>query len=261
MKKILMSVLLLSGMMTATLAQSVDDVVSKYMAAVGGEKWNTVNALQIISTMSGNNGDMELTTTVVKDKAYKWEMNAGMFQMTRCINGDEGWSTNPRNGGAAEAMTPDQVKNQKDQTEIPSSLFDYKAKGHTAELEGKETVDGKELYKIKLTKKSGGVDYYYVDANTYLIAKRTMVQSMMGREIQSEAIYSDYKDVEGLKIAYKTETKRIGGQGGPGGPGGGQGGGGGGQGGGRGGMGGGPVTVDKVKINPKINEKDFKMPK
>lgn len=259
MKKLLLVALMSVLVIGKASAQTVDEIVAKYMAAVGGDKWNTVTAMQTIATMSGGNGmEMELTTTVVKDKAYKWDMNGGMFQMTRCINGDEGWSTNPRNGGAAEAMTPEQVAAQKDLVELPTPLFDYKTKGHTAELVGKETVDGKEMFKIKLTKKSGGIDHYYVDATTFLIAKRTMVQNMMGREIQSELIFSNYKDVEGLKIAYATETKRIGGQGGPGGQGG-QGGGG--QGGGRGGMGGGPTTVDKVKINPKINEKDFKMPK
>lgn len=238
-------------------AQTVDEVVDKYMAAVGGEKWNAVTALVTESTMSMGNGmESALTTTVVRDKAYKWEMNAGMFQMTRCIVGDEGWATNPRNGGAAEPIPADQAKAQKDQIELPSPLFDYKTKGHTAELVGKEDMEGTEVYKIKLTKKYGGADFFYLDAKTFLILKRSATQNVMGREVSSDIIYSNYKDFEGLKIAYKTEVKRSGGgAGGPAGQGNG-----GGQ--GRGGFGGAMTsTVDKVKINPKIKDNAFNMPK
>lgn len=244
--------LLIVGVLAGASAQTVDEVVSKYTAAVGGDKWNAVNAITTESTMSSGNGmETALTTIVVRDKAYKWEMNAGMFQMTRCIVGDEGWSTNPRNGGAVEAMTADQVKSQKDLQEIPTPLFDYKAKGHTAELVGKEDMDGTEVFKIKLTKKMGGVEYYFLDAKTFLILKRSAVQNMMGREVQMDILYSNYKDYEGLKIAYSMETKRPAGSGGQGG----------GQGGRGGGGFGGSMTVDKIKLNPKIKDNEFKMPK
>lgn len=90
---------------------------------------------------------------------------------------------------------------------------------------------------------------------------------MMGRETPYEVVFSNYKDIKdypGLKIAFTTENKNVGGgQGGGGGRpagAGGQGSGGQGGGGGRGGFGG-AMTLDKVKINPKIKDNDFKMPK
>ena len=46
--------------------------------------------------------------------------------------------------------------------------MDYKAKGHTVELVGKEKVEGTDAYKLKVTLKNGDVRYIYLDAETYL---------------------------------------------------------------------------------------------
>ena len=42
--------------------------------------------------------------------------------------------------------------------------MDYKAKGNTVELMGKEDVEGTPAYKLKVTKKSGNIEYDYLDA-------------------------------------------------------------------------------------------------
>ena len=47
--------------------------------------------------------------------------------------------------------------------DFDSVLLDYKAKGTTIELVGTEPINGKPAYHLKITKKNGLVQHYYLD--------------------------------------------------------------------------------------------------
>jgi hypothetical protein len=87
------------------------------------------------------------------------------------------------------------------QTEMDctSPLFNYAAKGHKAELIGKEDVEGTECYKIKLTLKSGGDATYFIDAKTSYLIRESRTGGRMGGgprgggNGQTNIDYSDYQ--------------------------------------------------------------------
>jgi outer membrane lipoprotein-sorting protein len=78
-------------------------------------------------------------------------------------------------------------------------------------VDGSEEVNGKDCYVMKLTKKDGNSDYYYVDKESYLIQKVKTTTVMNGTPMDVEAIQSNYQDVGGYKMAFKTE-QNVGGQ-------------------------------------------------
>src|SRR5262249_38673834 len=84
-------------------------------------------------------------------------------------------------------------------------LMDYKAKGHTVELVGKEPVEGADAFKFKVTKKNGNIDYIYLDAETYLLVKTEGKVHRRGTEIEGETTFSDYKDVNGYMMPFSLE--------------------------------------------------------
>ena len=70
-------------------------------------------------------------------------------------------------------MPEEQLKAMQSQMDCAGPLVDYAAKGHKAELIGKEDVDGTECYKIKLTLKSVNDINYFIDPKTWYIIRET----------------------------------------------------------------------------------------
>ena len=53
----------------------------------------------------------------------------------------------------------------KNTSDFDGALVDYKAKGNTIELVGKEKLDTKDVYHLKVTMKGGQVQHYFLDAD------------------------------------------------------------------------------------------------
>lgn len=209
MKKILASfmVVLIIGSLQA---QTADDVIGKYVEAIGGlEKLKTVNTLYMEGVSVSPNGQ-EITTKTIKvqDKLFRQEIDFGMGSFTMILTDKEGWFSNPRNGGAFEAMPAEMQNAQQQEKDCLFPLVNYAAKGHNAELVGLTTIDKVECYNIKLTLKSGKVFNYFIDSkNWYVIRTSTKGTGggMFGgggggrqgggapAEVEMNTDYSDYK--------------------------------------------------------------------
>lgn len=165
----------LIGSLNGLRAQTVDDVINKYIDALGGkEKLQGIKSIyQEGVTVMGNGNELVMKTWKVQDKLFRREVQGGMFSQTTIVTDKEGWRTDPRNGGAYVAIPEDRVKMQQSELDCVSPLVDYAAKGHTAELLGKETIDGKECYKVKLTLKSGTPVTYFIDPATWYVIRES----------------------------------------------------------------------------------------
>ena len=192
-------------------AQTVDDVLDKYMTAMGGkDKLLGVNSLftQGVSVM-GNGTEITNTTYKVQDKLFRNDIDFGMGTMVTIVTPDKGWRSNPRNGGAFEPMTAEGLQASLYQMDCAGPLVNYAAKGHKAELMGKETIEGAECYKIKLTTKAGKEIMYWIDSKTSLISQSSQKGGMGGgRGADTELVftYKDYKAVDGIQFAYSVST-------------------------------------------------------
>ena len=222
MKRFILSTIILfcaSGAMS----QTVDEVINKYVEAIGGkDKLNTLQSIymETVSVMQNGN-EVTSKTWKVNNKLVRREINFGMGSMTSVITDKEGWNSNPRNGNKFEPVTPEALQMQQGEMDCAGPLVDYKAKGHTAELLGKEDVEGTECYKVKLTLKSGRDLTYYIDTkNYYIIRMKTKGGGGMGggrgggggNPDQEFVIdYSDYrKTPEGYVFPFATTRVGMG---------------------------------------------------
>jgi hypothetical protein len=172
---IIFAAIQLIGVFQNLQAQTVDDVINKYVEALGGkEKVQGIKSVyqEGVSVMPNGN-ELTIKTWRVQDKLFRREVQFGMGGQTTIVTDKEGWRSNPRNGGAFEAIPEDRLKGQQTELDCVSPLINYAAKGSTAELLGKEQVDGNELYKIKLTPKSGNAIMYYIDPKTWYLVRET----------------------------------------------------------------------------------------
>ncbi len=215
---------------------TVDEIIAKNIEASGGrEKLDAVKTL----VMSGKNvvvGGMEMPLRMEFKRPDKIRVEFTLQGMTgvQAYDGETGWFVMPFMGRAdPEKMPPDQVDAIRDQADFDGPLVDYEKKGHKVELVGKDEVEGAEVYKLKVTKKNGNVEYHFLDAEYFLTVQAKGKQKFQGSEIEFEVSFSDFKEVDGLIFPHSIK---------------------------RSGMGGGTVVIEKIELNTQIDDQRFAMP-
>ena len=241
--------LLFMSIMMATFvaqAQSADEILSKYFENTGGlENWNKVEGVKISAKI--NQMGMEIPVTLIQYRDGR-QANIISFQgkdiKQGVYDGQNFWSHN--------FMTMKAEKSDAESTEnfkttlgdFPDPFLNYQSRGYKVELMGKETVEGSECYKIKLTRKPIKVDgkpqesisYYFFDANDYVpILTESEMTSGEARGMISQVKYSDYQEVNGVLFPFSIVQGVKGGQSQP-------------------------LTVTTIEVNPKADPAWFAFP-
>jgi len=227
-------------------AQTVDEVIDKYIAARGGkEKLMSIKSIYMEGSreMMGAEVTVKITKEQGKLSRTEFEMagSTGYFLVTD----KEAWTLIPMRSPTPTKVPDDALPAMQTETDITGPLVDYVAKGHKAELIGKDTINGNLAYKIKLTTKAGKEINYWIDATTYLLVQSSSKGGGMiggGRragggngEAPPEVItlYKDYKEVAGVQFPHTIEMKITGGEG----------------------RGGGGTTFDLIEVNKPVDTK------
>lgn len=186
-------------------AQTVDEIVDKHVAALGGmDKLNAVKTVVIDRSLSVQGMDIPSVSTVMVGKAMRSESTVMGNSMIQVVNGNTGWMVRPAMMGGTgdpEDMDAATLKQSMSQLNPFGSLVNYKTNGTKVELVGKEQVDKKDVYHLKVTSPEGQAIDEYLDANTYLVSK---IKTMMNGQ-EGEIAFSDYKAVDGVKFPYTME--------------------------------------------------------
>ena len=189
-------------------AQTVDEILAKHFETMGGlEKIKALNSMRLTGTMTVGPG-IEAPITMERKRPGKRRLEFSVQGMTgiQAFDGEKAWSVMPFMGKKdPEAASEEDSKQEREEADFDGPLVDYKTKGHTVELTGKEPVEGAEAYKLKVTKKNGDTEYYYLDAETYLLVKNEGKSKRRGTEVEVEGLWSDYKDVDGYMMPFTLE--------------------------------------------------------
>ena len=190
-------------------AQTVDEILAKHYQTMGGlEKIKALNSMRVTGTVGVGPG-MDAPFTMERKRPGKSRMEFSLQGMTgiQAFDGEKTWSVMPFTGKKdPEVGSDEDNKNAQDDADFDGVLVDWKAKGHTVELVGKESVEGADTYKLKVTKKNGNVEYHYLDAETYLLVKQEGKVKRRGTEMEGETTFSDYKDVDGYMQPFSMES-------------------------------------------------------
>lgn len=186
-------------------AQTVDEIVDKHIAAMGGaDKLKGVTSLITQRSLSVRGMEIPTITTVVVGKSMRTESTIMGNAMIQVVDGGTGWAIKPammQGTGEPEDMTAVELKQQIGQLDPFGPLHNYKDKGNKVELVGKEKEDGEEVYHLKVTTKEGNIIDEFLNADTYLLSK---IKTSMGGQ-DGEIEFSDYEDVDGIEFANTME--------------------------------------------------------
>ena len=185
-------------------AQTVDEVINKHIAALGGrEKLNKIQNLIMEGSLSIQGTEIALTITQVHNKLNRQDITAMGMHGFDMLTEKDGWKYMPFQGmQKPEPKTADEVKESQSELDVAGPLVDYAAKGHKAELVGKEDVDGTECHKIKVTLAGGKEVTFFIDPASSMIIRVKNKSKVNGQETEIQSDLSDYKEVEGVKMPY-----------------------------------------------------------
>jgi len=226
-------------------AQSVDEIVGNYLENTGGaENWENVKGLRMNASINQMGMEIPIEMVQLKDKMYTKISIQGQEIKQGVFDGETLWSTNFMSM-KAEKSDQEDVDNVKNElAEFPDPFLNYKDKGFTVELMGTETVEGSDVFKIKLTKKPMVVDgeevpnvsiYYFDSENFVPIMVHEEVMSGPGKGMIMESKMSDYQEVEGLYFPFSM-TQGVKDQPGQ------------------------PITIESIELNPSIDDSEFNFP-
>lgn len=187
-------------------AQTADEIINNYITAKGGaEKLRSIKDLTMTGNLSTNGVQIPLSIKVLGGKGIRVEFSFNGMTGYQIVTDTQGWNFNPFMGQTApEPMTEDQVKDSQDQLDATDDLLDYAAKGSTVEYQGKETIEGVETYKLKLTTKTGKVKTMYISTQDNLLLKTVQTIKFNGQDMESESLYSNYKKVNDIQMPFTT---------------------------------------------------------
>ena len=190
-------------------AQTVDEVIAKNTAARGG--LDKIKALQSVTFTGrievGQGMEAPFTLRVKRENQMRMEVTIQGMTATQAYDGKAGWQVMPFTGKTdAEPLAGDELKDAEEQADvIEGPLIDYRTKGNTVELLGKEDLGGSPAYKLKVTLKNGDVITEYIDANSFLEVKEASKRTIRGTETEIEVTTGDYKAVGGLMWPHALE--------------------------------------------------------
>ncbi len=189
---------------------TLNQILDSYYKAGNFDKLQKVNSI----IMTGNIVQQDLMPVkIVRVRPDKYMMQFDVADLTayQVYDGQTAWMTTPWTGKAApQVMPPERATDMKNRADIDGILFNWKEKGHSLELAGKDTVDGRIAYKIKVIRKDGGIEYNIIDTATFMLQKRISFRKAGGKEVTIENFYRDYRKVDGIPFAFIVETNNAG---------------------------------------------------
>jgi outer membrane lipoprotein-sorting protein len=231
---------------TALYAQTADEIIDNYFENTGGvDNWRALKGMKTLASVTQQGMEIPITMISLKDgrQLMKLELQ-GKEIVQQAFDGTVAWGHNFMTMEAEKSDDEATENLKRESKDFPDPFLDYKQKGYSIELLGKETVEGTECFKIQLTKKPKLVDgadvanisYYFFDTENFvpIVVETEIVTGQMKGKI-SRSTFSDYQEVDGLyfPFSFSQGIKDMGSQ---------------------------TINFSSIELNPEIDEAIFKIP-
>ena len=215
MRRLVLAVATLELFVLPVSAQTADEIITKYMNKIGGtEQIHAIKTLRRTGKLTLAGG-FEAVLVHENKRPDMVRQDTTLQGMTAVVayDGHSGWKIEPWQGKKdAEPLGEEEMKEMLEESDFDGPLIDYQQKGNKIELIGLEPVEGTDALKLKVTLKSGGVRYFYIDTDYYVPIKIETKRFVRGAEREYESTLGDYKQVSGVYLPHSIETNAKGSQ-------------------------------------------------
>ncbi|MDC8004367.1 outer membrane lipoprotein-sorting protein [Aureisphaera galaxeae] len=206
-----------------TQAQTAEEIVDNFFENTGGmDAWKKIKSMKATGTASFGPQKFPFIMYTMVDGRMAAEVDLqGSKFIPQAFDGEKQWAMNFQTM-EAEAADSEASQNYKanEAKDFPDPFLDYKSKGYTISYEGKETIEGTEAFKVKLTKNPIMVDgkeeahsvMYYFDTENYVpIVSEEKITSGPQKGMVQQTLYSEYLEAGDIFYPYTFDVK-MGGQ-------------------------------------------------
>ena len=192
---------------------TADDIIAHYIKTVGGpEKIQAIKTLRRVGKFTGEDGfEAQVVQESSRPNRVREEFSLQGMTGINAYDGVNGWKIDPFGGKKdPESLSDEELRSIVEDSDFDEPLVDYKAKGNKVEYVGMDNVEGTDVYKLKVTLKSGDTRTYYMDTDSYVPIKYETKRIIRGTPQESETTLGDYKPVGGWYLPFSIETKQKG---------------------------------------------------
>ena len=190
-------------------AQSVDSLIAKYVQASGGMA--RIQALQTLRRTGKFTGNGGFEAVVVyenkRPNSVREEFSIQGMTGINAYDGKNGWKIEPWQGKRdPESLGEEEMHSILDDADFDGPLVNYQAKGNRVEFQGMQQIEGSDAYKLKVTRPSGDVSFFYLDTDYYVPIRIDMQWMIRGAPTETEISLGDYKQVAGVYLPFSYES-------------------------------------------------------
>ena len=182
---------------------TAETVIKNYVTAVGGE----ANLRKVNSTLT--NADVTIQGAPFKPKAILKQMSPNKFSMEMIVEGMgtvmkqsfDGENGYQEQQGRKVPMEEKDVTSRKAEKGLFPELF---MEASNIELESMTTIEGTDVYKIKVIK-GEKISFRYYDTKSNLLLRTESTTEVQGQSVTTITDLSNYKEVAGVMIPSTTK--------------------------------------------------------
>ena len=206
-RRVFLAVALLAAGSTVT-AQTVDDVVRRYLEARGGlARLRAVQSLRLTGTMELPGVSAPFVLELKRPGKMRTEFTVEGQTGIRAWDGRTAWERRPLPGEPPRLMDPEEAAEARAEADVDfSPLVDAAAKGYTVELEGRDRLPGGDTWKLVVRGKDGPPRTMHLDAKTHLVVQTVDRRTVEGKEVEFVTEIGDYRSVGGLVFPHRIEV-------------------------------------------------------
>jgi hypothetical protein len=219
-------------------------IVERHITARGGlVSWQRIETMTWFGRIENTSPQVPVVPFLLQTKhpgKTRFELRTDEFKSVRTYDGDHGWVLRQSRLGRPDvrAFAGDEMRYVKDAPGFAGVLIEHIAERLAIALEGIEPVDGRSAYRLAVTLPSGARHHVWIDMQTFLDIKYDRAWHGQGGQEGTVAVYNRaFSSVDGLQVPARIE------------------------------IGGAPgkaperMTIEKVMINPPLEDRIFAMPR
>ncbi len=235
----LLGLVAISSLAGPARGESLAEVIARAQKARGGyAKLKAVQSVRMTGRMTmGAGPEVKVAIEKKRPRRSRLEFTAQGRTGVQAYDGRTAWGMPPVPGAKPEPLPEEMAGDLENQADLDGPLVDHEAKGLKLKLVGRESVDGKDAWKLELKFKSGDVHHFFLDAETYLEIRTESRRVVQGSAIEVETRLGDYREAGGvlwphsIEIGPKGRPERQ------------------------------QVRFDTIEVNPAIDDARFQMPR
>jgi len=192
---------------------TLDEVIQKNIDARGSRSsWAAVKTIKMAGTYVNFSDATPFSIWRQRPNLYRFDSTRLNQFMIHAYDGEQTWWVNPFFGPPNSKPVVIPSQRNLDKVTLRERFFEpifwnSAEKGNEVVLEGRADMDDRDCYKLQVTLADSSVEYWFIDSDTFLEVGMTGDTYDFGSRTSLEMFFSDYRDLNGVKLPYLVESE------------------------------------------------------